>query len=1402
MSFCPNLKYEINKKWIEKVGESELYRARAAYGGETPSFGPFTTVEETENFFIDHNRVSFADRRHNDKIYIKSDKDRAVEARNTNNAKSLLEKINKVYPGLLTYKEEPIEKTSFNNGRTKAGYIQVNQNALDRIYKPINQVQEQRNSEQSNIQPTQFTYQKNILLKTFKSWLTEDDIIEDNTLTSLGQLEFNSESKKYQIKVNPDLMTEDTLGHEFGHLLIDLIGGLNNPLIKSAREQLKGTDIEKRVFAKYPDLVQAKDDRIDKEVLAQAIGEETVKIFGSEQSQSKWNNFLIRFFNRVKSLLGIDKNAVRQLANTMIRGEVNTSNSISSEAIQEQRKDIKDVEDLKNSIIESLTNKITIYNNRSKAKDRVNKLKEKLEAIKKAKGAIGALMFLQVAQNQTNSIFNNAMNLRNREKAGEKDLFSLKELSTWKDYLESFSLLREFRDMLIKDPELFNKELNLNPQLKEEKELLDLQKDLVTNLNNVLTKKETVESIYNEKGQELLTKSLVENSTLIEAQFRENAEKVYMKMSPEVKKDITLQQYIDQDISKNRDEINTLTHNLITKELSKAATDVGQMTRWLESLQDTPDPVVAAMIKKYTIADRTARLEAEHHRRKTLDLLQGLEEKFGKGLKDQRKLYDWMLEKDSKGNYTQHLITEHNSEMMEEYHSKIKEWDSDPKLNFNQVSRLKTEWKQNNMPLNVTEFDKAKQTKLQQLLKEGLITQKEYNDVEYNNNVYYRDRQSLDKLIANHDAIDDYQEWIEDNINRFREPVTKWINPQWKELQKILKDENDPRTKFYNHIIKTKTDVQKMLPGKFSLDTRLPGITKDNMERLASGQSAKDVFKGAVNRELSLLADDTDKGQFELTNESGQQVNFLPIFYTHKIEEKDQSYDIASMYTKYYEMATDYTEKSQILPEMEMTRELLNTRKVIKRDSSGNPILKRLFDKSEKESEIEGSESNIAKQYADWMNMVVYGHKEKLIKPINIFGIKVDVQKAARTLGKYTSLNLLGGNYVAGIANIAMGETMQQIEVMAGQHVTLASYAKASNEYLKNLPEMLNDVTMRMPNNIINLLSEKFDNLNEGTHVDFKTNTKVGHLFSTNTLFFTMHGGEHLMQNRMMLAFLMDKRAYNSKGEDIGNMYDQYKAEKGHLKLSSEVDLEKSNWIPTEQILFGEKLKRVLAAMHGEYSEIGRLGIQQYAIGNLALMYRKFVVPGIKRRYGKKRYNELLGDYTEGSYRYTAGFFREIWKDLAKLQFALVGEKWDNLTAREKANVKRTLAETSALITACILAAVLNSLRANATAEGDDDTAKFYALFAYQMYRLRTELLFFTPKLDESMKILKSPMASTSVLESLIKISGQVFNPFQEYQRGYWKGDPKLLKYMMDMVPVIKQTYRLSEIQSETNWFK
>lgn len=136
----------------------------------------------------------------------------------------------------------------------------------------------------------------------------------DPSLKFAGQAEGDG-----TITINPHYAKTDTPIHEIGHILIDSIGGTSNRIVAKAIEQLKGTTLWKETLERYPEL---SEDMLGKEVLAEAIGREGAGIFEEQSAKSKFRQLLDYIFDRIKQVLGLDKNIAKSLAKRVISGGV------------------------------------------------------------------------------------------------------------------------------------------------------------------------------------------------------------------------------------------------------------------------------------------------------------------------------------------------------------------------------------------------------------------------------------------------------------------------------------------------------------------------------------------------------------------------------------------------------------------------------------------------------------------------------------------------------------------------------------------------------------------------------------------------------------------------------------------------------------------------------------------------------------------------------------------------------------------------------------------------------------------------------------------------------------------------------------------------------------------------
>ena len=101
----------------------------------------------------------------------------------------------------------------------------------------------------------------------------------------------------------------------------------------------------------------------------------------------------------------------------------------------------------------------------------------------------------------------------------------------------------------------------------------------------------------------------------------------------------------------------------------------------------------------------------------------------------------------------------------------------------------------------------------------------------------------------------------------------------------------------------------------------------------------------------------------------------------------------------------------------------------------------------------------------------------------------------------------------------------------------------------------------------------------------------------------------------------------------------------------------------------------------------------------------------------------------------------------------------------------------------------------------DDYEERRMAFLAYQAARLKSEMLFFISP-PEAWNILRSPMASMSVIENAFKLLGQMTSePFDKYEKGPWKGQYKVAKFGTNMLPGVRQIYRVRDVRQQLAWF-
>ena len=916
-------------------------------------------------------------------------------------------------------------------------------------------------------------------------------------------------------------------------------------------------------------------------------------------------------------------------------------------------------------------------------------------------------------------------------------------------------------------------------------------KDLVSRI--VSTRKRLIEGYVDRIGDvwgELPGKQL----RLAERRFRNAFEprSVWLRNNPGAKKadyQKALDEHVANRVKQEEQSIKDSQKASIKNMLINKSQDISFLDALFGNPRDLTDEIVQIAVEILDSADYNVMRETINKTKEAYDLFERF--KVGKDTRNMQTLYDDLLAKDGKGNLTGYLIGPIKSEYYIQRREKInalKEAEEEFGEESNEAIAAKRAY---------TQWSRVNQVKDQ----DGYKPASKWNNPKF---AYFRDKKN--KGQANYDM---YQ-FLTDLANK--------------------RDQN-----YLGH------------PAGF----KLPAIEKSGLENVFENgvidwvrAGLGDSFKVRAS-DIELHKENPDEVEMEVWNTLKRQIKVLvdadttelktiPKYFRNynKVNAKTQSYDLLSIYLMDYWGSTNYAEKYKALPMLEVFRESLATRKVVQRTLGGKTkIAAKLGFGDQTPATVPGDQSNSYKALSSLIEDRLYGVKA-LGNPF--------MQKLTSSLMKYTGNLFLIGNYFSAGASVFQGKTMTFIESVGGIDFNKKDVAKAELKYDADIVNITGDIGKIVPSSKTGLLSEIFESTQDFSAVakKFAGATKTSQIADTNSLHFVTNIAEHYIQNTLMYSFLQGIKVKNSKGEYINKKgevvksreeamtYDEAyeidnKGKAPRLKIKSfvgtgaSIELKSGLEISLKDRRKAEfQVKRYLnhlnRRLNGNYTTNNQAMAQRHAVGKLAFMLRKWLEPGIRRRYRgigtslipnealtaeDLYYSREIQDLDEGTYTTTVRFIRNLFRDYKKFSLELTTDNWAKLSAREKANILKTVTE----MTIMLIAANVSALLYSAAQDEDDEKQKaLMMLTAFYTRRLYSELRAFT-SITEGLRILRSPAASISLIQNGIELMDQLYSDiaavsmggeFETYTQGKRKGTLKLEKEFKDLVPIWYQTGR------------
>ena len=682
-------------------------------------------------------------------------------------------------------------------------------------------------------------------------------------------------------------------------------------------------------------------------------------------------------------------------------------------------------------------------------------------------------------------------------------------------------------------------------------------------------------------------------------------------------------------------------------------------------------------------------------------------------------------------------------------------------------------------------------------IKEETITEKDENSAEYTKQVERAERKIeawKDRNMVELGAQVFYK-------NELIVPIDKYINPAFEKVTNSSKYKE-----FYDKLLEHKRRVDAHLPIDENRSLYLaPQIRKDGRERFTTNEDGvvgiakglgKDLADSVIRR-----GDESEFGGQKVTDVRGNIHKFLPVHFTSKIENphENMTTDLLAGMSAYLGMAERHKAFTKNIAMINLTKDVYNSRQITKGKKKVGRGIGEAVGLLKQEDAVETTGGKAAEHLNAYIDMLMFREIKLDHGSFDVGDLKIDKAKLADALNKYTAIKSLSLNIHSGVANVALGNLLILQERIAKEYFSSDGIKFAKRVYRKELASVINDMGQIAPKSKMSLFSEYFDSMQDYESREGGENanrSRFGRLVNTSALMFIQQAGEHQMQMKTALAIAHDTKVLVD-GKEM-NLWEAYDAINGKLIAKGKItNLDGSKFDAASENKYVNKVHRLNQKLHGIYNLKDRSLIQRGALGRLATMFRKYLIPGLNRRYGKAKFDHMLDQEVEGMYTSVFKFMGSLISDLRQGQFSFAAN-FDKLSDHQKANMRRTLVEVSTLIGLMITAAALASI-------GDDDDERSWGLnfLALSVNRLYTELganvPFTMPK--EMLKLMESPAAGMSTIKSVVALGYDSVNWtgivsdekefFPTYQSGNNKGRSKFAVNFEKAIPIVKNIQNL-----------
>lgn len=1185
-------------------------------------------------------------------------------------------------------------------------------------------------------------------------------VTTDSTLTSVhgvfdpNNAETTAEGLKTVIRVANSLEGKQAISEETAHLMIE--GLMNQPLVQRLLKQMNSTGVVEEIlgtsFDRYMELYKGDQGLMKKE----AAGKILSKYLKGEdlKTMDKYSNIIERLWESAKRLFrkistqSMDvilkeanfnaKNLAAQIINGEIVSQVDTDSVLKADTLYQVNRATELLANTANKALFNKKKKLSIYLGRKKSKayneGDILEIKSLQKAIAEEDYYTGLAGFLNNAVKEIT-----AANIRMNKLLSSHGATMEGTIS---EQMYAARTLRDIRDFISAYQEPINDILNLSHAAKREGLEGELDMEKIQQLESVALQ---ISKVMRDLNADYKTTALSLVTNMLRPMLH-GGENIVIPFGKKKGQEISVELL-----------------------LKKADKDISFLNAWMDSASDSNDLLIALYDKAIKNAEAKVKEgydDIEHSLNKAHTVLTKIN-----GVKDTKFMFE-TVDGVPSGFYISDVDHAKFYKAKEKFYEEL----TSRNLSEDQMNREMRKWDKQNTYMSevdpsIGRWERVPKAKLYPSTALSKLTpaQREYYDF------FMKMKVDLDSKVPE-------QHTYKYKAVQIRKDVTETALTQIGSPKKA---------------------------GKTLLSSITDGwVRREDDDEFGDAPIELDAQGNPIKTKLSALKGGGSKTIVSV-DFNGKKVNKLPVYYTRMIDDMERlSTDATGTLLAYGYMATHFQEMGKIVDTLELGRDVMMSRKV--GQHKGNKLMAEsiniLGEKLQEDYTKTGEDSEIMKRFNVLMEQNVYGIQKVDEGTWNVFGHEIDKAKTADNIGAITSFTTLGFNMFSGINNIIVGKYQMALEGIAGEHFNMKDIAIADKNYYAGIAEVMGELGSYRSTSKLGLITEKFnvfqDFERDAKHKDYYKNTTM-RFFGKGGVFFMQSAGEHYMQTRTLLAYMNNYKLVDSSGKKV-SLFEAFEVAKESqagtivdAKLVLKQGLKKADGTDfTEKDVadITYKVAKINQSMHGIYNNSDKSAIQRYALGRLAMIFRKWMMPHYNRRFKGAYYDVQMDQYKEGMYRSMNGFAIAIINELREGKFKW-GTAWGTMSDTEKANIKRATTEMATFFALSLTLFLMGSWK--------DDETWAGRMAQYFLRRLHLEIgtSFWPPMLiTDGMTIIQSPTAGMKTFENLIS-AAKFWNSWDTIESGKYKGHSVYYRDNIRSIPLFNNLKKLSEIGTEDYMF-